>query len=289
MNIHSLRGRQGNNRGSKGTADRSASESTVVSASARDIAGLALARTAQNGAAMSLVRVSVLVVVLAAASAARAETPEEGPLEYLHIDKVSLFLDGGTVTIDGQVWKQKVHVRYDNAIGSPTRGAIFMRRGEGPEVEMEAADLEQLGQAIKRDVSARAGLKNIGRAISNKLVAAGLETRGRELLRTFRVTDVDRWGFPRGDFKMKGVTRYGDRTLLFFDGKVMVKPRSYEHYDLPARPLDARERSDLLRALNKAAIARLPNRSMRSAAKRMRDSVAAEHQAARPARARRTK
>src|SRR5687767_15189539 len=223
-----------------------------------------------------LVCAALLVEILTAAHAARAETPKEGPLEFLHIDKVSSFLDGGTVTIDGHVWGQKVHVRYDLASGSATRGTIFMKRGEGPEVEVAPADLAQLQEAIGRDVSARGGLKNVGRAISDKLVAAGLETRRPErFLRSFRVTTVDRSGYGRGNFRMKGATRNGDATLLFFDGKVKIKPRSFAHYELGARPLEAGERADLLRALSKPAIGRLPNRSLRAGAQRLRDAVGA--------------
>ena len=77
--------------------------------------------------------------------------------------------------------------------------------------------------------------------------------------------------------------------MLFLGGKVLVKPRSFEHYELGARSLHASERTDLLRALNKTAIGRLPNRSMRESARRLRAAVAAEHKnagGARPARTR---
>lgn len=151
---------------------------------------------------------------------------------------------------------------------------------------VEPAELRDLQRAIRTDVSARGGLKNIGRAISDQLAGDGLETRHPDhFLRSFRVTEVeDREGFGRGNFGMNGVTRNGDRTLLFFDGEVLFKPPSFEHHDLRARPLAVKERSDLLRALDKAAVAPLPNRSMRAGAKRVRDAVAAEHKAARGSR-----
>jgi hypothetical protein len=44
------------------------------------------------------------------------------------------------------------------------------------------------------------------------------------------------------------------------------------------RPLQAGERAALLRALDTAAVERLPGRSMRAGAKRLRDAVAAEHE-----------
>lgn len=228
-----------------------------------------------------LVGFALALSFVVAARAPDASAEDELALDYIRIADVKSYLDGGTEVIEGQVFGEKVRVRLDRRGGSPTFGTIFLQRGDGPEVEMEPAELERLQRGISSEVSGRHGLKNVGRAISDKLVEAGLETRRPErFLSSFRVVDVDGRGYPKGGFRMEGRTKNGPRTILLHHGEVLFKPRSFEHYELGARPLHASERADLLRALSKPAIARLPNRTMRAGAARLRAAVAAEHAAA---------
>jgi hypothetical protein len=83
-------------------------------------------------------------------------------------------------------------------------GAAGRRREEGAEVAMTPADLAQPQRAIQTDVSSRGGHESVGRAISDEPVAAGLEPRHADrFLRSFRVTQADREGYGRGNFKMR--------------------------------------------------------------------------------------
>lgn len=231
-------------------------------------------------------------LVAALSTSARAEEGEV-PLEYLRIDKVGSYLDGGSVAIEGRVGGDAVAIRHDMRIGSETRGRFFMRRApqgqlaEAPEVELDAAGLRELGVAIRRDVSGRQGLENVGRAIDERMIEEGLEVRRPvPRLRSFRVVDTNTEGYRRGDVAVRGLTRFGDQQLFLFDGKVLIKPRSFEFYQNKARPLLPKERTELLHALNRAAIDRLPNRAMRNHARKVRKAIAAEHAADRPARTR---
>jgi hypothetical protein len=65
--------------------------------------------------------------------------------------------------------------------------------------------------------------------------------------------------------------------LFGLDGKLLIKPRSFAHYEAAARPLAARERADLLRAVSKPAISRLPNQTLRAKATALRAAIAREH------------
>lgn len=153
-----------------------------------------------------------------------------------------------------------------------------MRRGNPatiagqPEAELtDTASLRMLGEAISRDVSDRSGLRNVGRAIWMRLVDDGAERPRTDLfLRSFRVTHADHRGYSRSSFDLRGLTRNGPRRLLVLDGTVLYQPPSQEHVDYPVRPLAASERAALLVALSRPAIARLPNRYLRTRAQQLR-------------------
>ena len=134
--------------------------------------------------------------------------------------KITMYRDGGTIKMEGLVNRSySANIRFDGAIGSPTRGTFFVApkffAGPAmPEKPMKKADLQELQQGLKRYVKDHPNaepaysilLKNIDKALGKGNVKLPTAAHLKNVLGA--------WEFHHANFTLKKPTQLKDSNIL---------------------------------------------------------------------------